>query len=114
MLGSSDAPVQTVDPYLQMRGMREFYLEDQSLTAFEALKTYTVNGGAALGEAKGLLREGYEASFFTCDVDLIKCEPSELEEFHATSLWMHGKRYEPLPANISTLARIAVTKPRLI
>lgn len=114
MLGSSDAPVQTVDPYLQMRGMREFYLEDQSLSAFEALKTYTVNGGAALGEAKGLLREGYEASFFTCDIDLIKCAPSELEGFHATSLWMHGKRYKPLPASISTLARIAVTKPRLI
>lgn len=73
-----------------MRGMREFYLEDQSLSAFEALKTYTVNGGAALGEAKGLLREGYEASFFTCDVDLIK-RPSELEGFHATSLWMPWK-----------------------
>ena len=86
MLGSSDAPVQTVDPYLQMRGMREFYLEDQSLSAFEALKTYTVNGGAASARPRDSCAEGYEASFFTCDVDLIKCAPSELEGFHATSL----------------------------
>ena len=47
--------------------MREFYIEEQSLSAFEALATYTVNGGKMLGENIGLLRVGYKANFFATD-----------------------------------------------
>ncbi|MFR3273963.1 MAG: amidohydrolase family protein [Slackia sp.] len=47
LCGSSDAPGRP-STRLQMRGMREFYIEEQSLSAFEALATYTVNGGKML------------------------------------------------------------------
>lgn len=114
LCGSSDAPVQSVDPFLQMRGMREFYIEEQSLSAYEALSTYTVNGAAMLGEKKGLLREGYEASFFTCAENLLDIEPASLEGMRAQSMWLHGKRYKPLPDGLGALVRLLATKPRKV
>ena len=114
LCGSTDAPVQSVDPFLQMRGMREFYVEDQSLSAYEALKTYTANGGEMLGEKKGLLREGYEASFFTCAVNLLDIEPASLEGMHAQDTWLHGKRYKPLPDGLGTFVRLLTTRPKKI
>lgn len=114
LCGSSDAPVQSVDPFLQMRGMREFPVQDQSLTAYEALKTYTVNGGHMLGERKGILREGWEASFFTCNENLLEIESAHLDDIHAQALWLHGKRYRPLPDSLKTFARLLATRPRKI
>jgi len=109
LCGSSDAPVQSVDPFLQMRGMREFYVEEQSLSAFEALKSYTANGGLMLGEKKGLLCPGYEASFFTTERDLLTIEPSGLENMRAESLYLRGKRYKPLSRSLATLAQMALS-----
>ncbi|MCI8468889.1 MAG: amidohydrolase family protein [Eggerthellaceae bacterium] len=114
LCGSSDSPVQSVDPFLQMRGMREFYLPEESLSGFKALRAYTANGGEMLGEEKGLLREGWEASFFTCDVDLETCPPSALEGLRARETWLHGRRYRPLSGGLGTLARLLVTPPRAI
>lgn len=114
LCGSSDAPVQSVDPYLQMRGMREFYVEEQSLSAFEALKTYTVNGGEMLGEKKGLLHEGYEASFFVIDTDLLTIDPSGLEDIHAEALYLHGKRYKQMSRSLGALMRLLLSSPRKI
>ena len=78
--------MQSVDPFLQMRGMREFPVRDQSLSAYEALKTYTVNGGQMLGKKKGLLREGWEASFFTCEENLLTIKPESLDGMYAQAL----------------------------
>ena len=114
LCGSSDAPVQSIDPFLQMRGMREFYLPEQSLTGYEALKTYTVNGGLMLGEAKGLLKPGYEASFFTCGEDLFTCEPVALDGLRAKRTFLHGREYRPLPRSASTLAKLALSRPHKI
>lgn len=114
LCGSSDAPVQTVDPFLQMRGMREFYIEEQSLSAFEALATYTVNGGKMLGENIGLLRVGYKANFFATDKDLLAIEPAGLEGMHARCLFMRGKRYTPHRRGISALLQLLATRPHAI
>lgn len=48
--GSSDSPVQSMNPYEQMLGMVEFYLPGQSLTPFQALRTYTAEPARMLGE----------------------------------------------------------------
>lgn len=112
--GSSDAPVQTVDPFLQMRGMREFYVEEQSLSAFEALATYTVNGGKMLDEKIGLLREGYEANFFATKRDLLAIEPAGLEGMHAECLYMHGKRYTSRSRGVAGLLKLLVSKAQKI
>lgn len=112
--GSSDAPVQTVDPFLQMRGMREFYVEEQSLSAFDALATYTVNGGKMLDEKIGLLREGYEANFFATQRDLLAIEPAGLEGMHAECLFMHGTRYTPRSRGVAGLLKLLVSKAQKI
>lgn len=114
LLGSSDSPVQSVDPFLQMRGMREFYVEDQSLSALEALKSYTVNSGPMLGEKIGLLREGYEASFFTIDRDLLSIPPEALEGAKAKSLFLAGKPYRPMRGGVGTLLRLLLARPKKI
>ncbi len=114
LCGSSDSPVQTVDPFLQMRGMREFYLEEQSLSAYEALATYTVNGGKMLGENIGILREGYEANFFATDEDLLTIEPSGLEGMHAHALYMHGKRYTKRRRGVSALVQLLLSRSHKI
>ncbi len=112
--GSSDSPVQTVDPFLQMRGMREFYVEEQSLSAYDALAAYTVNGGKMLGEKIGLLREGYEANFFATGQDLLAIEPAGLEGMHAECLFMHGKRYTPRSRGVAGLLKLLVSKAQKI
>lgn len=114
LCGSSDAPVQSVDPFLQMRGMRDFYRADQSLSAYEALATYTICGGRMLEEQKGVLRLGWEASFFTCQKNLLSLSPEGLEGTCANGLWLHGKPYRRLSAGLSTLAHLATSRPRLI
>lgn len=114
LCGSSDSPVQTVDPFLQMRGMRQFAIPGQALTGFEALRTYTANGGEMLGEKKGLLAEGYEASFFACDADLETCGADALEGLRARGLWLRGEAYRPFGGALATWARLLRTRPRPI
>ncbi len=114
LCGSSDSPVQSVDPFLQMRGMREFPIAGQSLSGYDALLTYTVNGAEMLGEKKGRLREGYDASFFLCDVDLETCAPSALEGLRAADMWLHGRAYRRLSDNMRALLRLLVTPPHTI
>jgi predicted amidohydrolase YtcJ len=114
LLGSSDSPVQSVDPFLQMRGMREFYIEEESLSAWEALKTYTVNAGVMLGEKIGLLKEGYEASFFTVGRDLLTIPPEGLEDLKAAGLYLAGRKYRPLRGGVGTLLKLAVSKTKKI
>ena len=114
LLGSSDAPVQSIDPFAQMRGMCEAYDEAESLSPFEALRTYTANGGAALGERKGLLREGFEASFFAIERDLCALRAHEFEGLHAEALYLRGRRYRPLPEDLRAFARLVATRPRAI
>lgn len=114
LCGSSDSPVQSVDPFLQMRGMREFPIKGQELTGYEALKTYTVNGAEMLGEKKGMLAEGYEASFFTCEVNLESCAPSALEGLHANKLWLHGTPYQKLTPTWAQLLKLLMRRPQKI
>lgn len=114
LCGSSDSPVQPLDPFLQMRGMREFYLPEESLSAYEALKTYTVNGGLMLGEQKGMLACGYEASFFTARENLLDITPAQLEGFHAQSLYLRGKKYQPQRGGLVGLVSLLLGKKRPI
>lgn len=63
--GSSDSPVQSMNPYEQMLGMVEFFLPQQSLTPYQALCTYTREPARMLGEEKdsGTLEVGKKADF---------------------------------------------------
>ncbi len=66
--GSTDSPVQSLDPYLQMRGMVEYYDPAQSLTPYQAYQTYSTNAAQMLGSDARLIA-GNEASFNVYSAD---------------------------------------------
>lgn len=90
--GSTDAPVQTVDPYLQMLGMMDFAVPGQSLSAYEALRTYTANPARVLGEQDktGTLAPGKEATFFTTTRDLLAATKDDIMDTQVQAVYVRG------------------------
>ena len=114
--GSSDSPVQDMDPYLQMLGMVQFYNEQESLTPYEALTTYTVNAAKALleGDERGTLEVGKVADFFTADADFCALSPEEVVSFRPAQTYYEGKAYRPMKGTVGNLVRIMLNRPKLI
>lgn len=94
--GSSDSPVQSVDPFFQMRGMVEYYRPDESLSVFQAFQTYTAAPARVLGEEAdiGSLEVGKRANFFTLDKELFSLRPHELEGLRVKQTYLSGKPYK--------------------
>ena len=113
--GSSDSPVQSVNPYEQMLGMVDFYLQDQSITPYEALKTYTVNPAKMLGElGTGTLKTGNDADFFVCDRDILSCKGTDITLCKAEYMVVRGERYKEKKGTVGELLKMIVTKPHKI
>ena len=79
ILGSSDSPVQELDPYLQMKGMTAYYVEKESLSPRSAYRSYSLNAGKAIGEDFSL-EVGNEASFnvYSKDIEEKTLDKSDL------------------------------------
>lgn len=116
LCGSSDSPVQSIDPYAQMLGMVDYYLPDQSLTPWQALCSYTVNPARMLGELAdtGTLEPGKEASFFVTDRDLTAAAPGELADTRARYTVVRGRRLQPHAGTVSELLRLLLRRPKKI
>lgn len=114
LCGSSDSPVQSIDPFAQMLGMTEFYLEEQSLTPYQALCTYTVNPARMLGEEAdwGTLEVGKRADFMVLERDFLQARGAEVGAFHAEYLVQNGRRRQPLRGTVGELARLCLRKPK--
>lgn len=114
--GSSDSPVQDMDPYLQMLGMVQFYNEQESLTPYEALTTYTVNAAKALLEFDdyGTLEEGKIADFFLADADFAALRPEEVVSFRPVQTYYGGRAYRRRCGSLGELLRMLLTKPKKI
>jgi len=93
LCGSSDSPVQNLDPFLQMLGMTDFSVPGESLTNYEALRCYTAHPARIVGQETrfGVLEPGKEASFFTTETDLIRASPQALSETKVTHTFIRGK-----------------------
>lgn len=113
--GSSDSPVQSVNPYEQMLGMTDFYVGEQSLTPYEALKTYTVNPAKMLGEENtGTLCVGKDADFFVCDRDILSCRGTDITLCKAEYMVVRGKRYKEKKGTVGELIKMLIRKPHKI
>ena len=114
--GSSDSPVQDMDPYLQMLGMMQFYNEKESLSAYEAMTTYTVHAAEALleGEERGTLEPGKAADFFTADADFFTLSPEEAVSFRPVQTYYGGRACRPMKGTVGALIRMLLTKPKKI
>jgi len=113
LCASSDSPVQSIDPFLQMLGMAEFSVPGQSLSKYEAMRCYTAHPARVLGEEArfGTLELGREASFFACDRDLLTTGPEVFSGAQAACTYIRGKklggRSGTLPEFMSLLLRRA-------
>lgn len=114
LCGSSDSPVQSVSPFQQMLGMVEFYLPEQSLSNYEALRTYCVNPARMLGEqhSRGSLEKGKRADFFVCRRDLLSCTAAELAEAKAEYTVIGGERYVNKKGTAEELLKMLLRRPK--
>lgn len=114
--GSSDSPVQSMNPYEQMLGMVEFYLPEQSLTPFQALRTYTAEPARMLGEEmeSGTLEVGKKADFFVARKDFCRAEPEEIGAFCAEYLVKDGRRFEEKKGTVRELLKMLLRRPKKI
>jgi len=115
LCGSSDSPVQSVNPYEQMLGMIDFYIEEQSLTPFEALSTYTANPAKMLGElTTGTLQKGNYADFFICDRDILSCKGTDITLCKAERMIVRGKAYKKKKGTVIELILMLIRKAKKI
>ena len=114
--GSSDSPVQDMDPYLQMLGMTEFYVPEESVSAYDAMKSYTVNAAKAMLEESdyGSLEEGKAADFFTAGSDFFKLGPSEITGFRPNKTYYGGVPYRKKNGSLFELLLMMLKKPHSI
>ncbi len=95
--GSSDSPVQALDPFLQIHGMVNFPIQSESLSVYEALRTYTYNGAFATFEenARGTLVIGKSADFIILDRNPFKIPKEDLINVQVKSTFIQGKHIKP-------------------
>jgi len=116
LCGSSDSPVQDIDPYLQMLGMVQFYRDEESISPYQALCTYTVNAAKAIEEynERGSLEEGKIADFFVSDRNFFELNPEELVSFRPLQTYYKGKPYQKKQGSLGELAKMMLRKAKLI
>lgn len=114
--GSSDSPVQSIDPYIQMCGMTDFYHEAESVSAFEAFRCCSYNAARAMGEEAeiGTLEEGKKANFFVADRQLFELEPHEISSFRPRECWYEGKKWKNKKGSMGELIALLLRLPHKI
>ena len=105
-----------MDPYLQMLGMTDFYVPEESVTAYTAMKSYTVNAARALLEENdyGTLEAGKIADFFISDRDFFKLKPLEIAGFRPDRTYYGGMPYKKKNGSLSEFFLMMLRKPHLI
>lgn len=114
--GSSDSPVQELDPYLQMLGMVQFFRPEESVTPYQAFCCYTKNPARALGEEAdiGTLEVGKEASFFVADRDFFTLAPHEVAAFRPRQTYDRGKPWNMRRGTLLSLLVMMLRRPHKI
>ena len=116
LCGSSDSPVQSMDPYLQMLGMTDFYVPEQSITPYQAFRAYTINPAKALLEEDeyGTLEKGKAADFFTAERDFFRLPPTEIAGFRPTATYYGGRKYIMKKGSVFELLLSLLKKPKKV
>jgi predicted amidohydrolase YtcJ len=114
LCGSSDSPVQDLDPWLQMLGMTDFYNPEESVTPFEAFRCYTVHPARAIleGDERGTLEVGKAADFFTADKDLFALNPKDIVSFRPARTYYGGRPYRRKRGTVAELLWSMLKKAR--
>jgi len=112
LCGSSDSPVQDLNPWLQMLGMVDFYNPGESITPYEAFRCYTINAARAIMEEdeRGTLEAGKVADFFTADEDLFAMDPKDIIAFRPVCTYYGGRPYRRKKRNCCGAFMVIVEK----
>lgn len=114
--GGSDSPVQAIDPYIQLLGMTDFYLPEQSLSPFMAFRAYTKSAADAIleGGERGTLSPGMAADFFVSEKNFFELSPAEIARFEVSDTYIAGKKYRQKRGGILELAAMFLRRPKKI
>ena len=116
LCGSSDSPVQDMNPYVQMLGMVDFYNPAESLTPYEAFRSYTLHPAQAMMEEKdyGTLETGKKADFFTAEQDFFRLSPAEIGEFRPLQTYYGGRPYRRKSGSVAELLLMMLKKGKKV
>ena len=114
--GSTDSPVQDIDPWQQMMGMMQFYNEDESISAYEAFRCYTVNPAKAMLEedSRGQLLPGMRADFFTGNVNIFDLSPEEICSFRPEETYYLGEKARVWKGTVGELIGRLLGRPKKV
>ncbi|MHA1728647.1 MAG: amidohydrolase [Promethearchaeota archaeon] len=101
--GSSDSPVQQLDPFIQIHGMVNFPIKNERLSVYEAFRTFTYNGAYATFEedSRGTLSKGKWADFIIMEEknDPFNVSKNSLIKLKIDSTYIHGGKVSKLNIN---------------
>jgi len=112
---STDAPVQPLNPFIQIAGAVLHPVKTERISVYEALRAYSWAGAWAAFEERerGTLAAGKFADFVQLEADPFKVEPETLHTIRVTGTWHEGKPLKHLPSTpAGFLHHIAVTHRR--
>ncbi|MHA1695902.1 MAG: amidohydrolase [Candidatus Helarchaeota archaeon] len=105
ILGSSDSPVQHLNPFIQIHGMVNFPIKKERLNIYQALRTYTYNATYSTFEEtdRGTLTPGKNADFIILDKDPFKTPSSGLIDIKVLNTYIKGHKVNKIRLNILKL-----------
>ncbi len=115
--GSSDSPVQALDPWLQIHGMVNFPIESERISLYEALRTYTYNGAYATFEEndRGTIKSGKHADFIMLSQNPFDINPANLLDIKVNKTFINGIELKKTNiAPIPYLVKLLFSKTNLI
>ncbi|MHA1231083.1 MAG: amidohydrolase [Candidatus Helarchaeota archaeon] len=101
ILGSSDSPVQHLNPFIQIHGMVNFPIKKERLDVYQALRTYTYNGAYATFEedVRGTLTVGKSADFIILDKDPFKIPTDKIIDVKVLKTYLKGNEMKKYGLN---------------
>jgi len=114
LCATSDSPIQSLDPFLQLLGMADFSVPGESLTNYEAMRCYTVNPARVLGleDSIGTLALGKEASFFATAADLTARGAETFSGAKVDCTYIRGRRLVGSKGALASFLRLLLRRPK--
>ncbi|PKL24995.1 MAG: hypothetical protein CVV47_06840 [Spirochaetae bacterium HGW-Spirochaetae-3] len=111
---STDAPVQPLDPFLQIAGAVEHPVPSERISVYEALRAYSWAGAYAAFEdgERGTLAPGKYADFALLDEDPFTVPTERLSNVRVVGTWHEGKRLTAPPPGLAGFAARAIVNKR--
>ncbi len=112
--GSSDSPVQSLNPFLQIHGMVNYPIEKERLSVYEAFRSYTYNGAWATfeEESRGTLKKGKLADFIIMLQNPFEIPPESLLGLKVQSTWIGGRKTRPVKLSPASLPFLLFRKKK--